>query len=199
MRRSYSRQARCSAQRCLGDGDRGRQPRARSRGPATAAPGLQRQPGRERQLGLRRELRELSYGRPCRTQRGAAARRQQLHEHLAQQIHQGFVRVHPVDDAADRREPQRGAIPCRHRVHPAGQRRARRRSGADGDDRGADRQHGDRRDPDRCRGRGAAGRTRRGARRTSGRARPQPVRRRAADAAARLRTRDRSASPSPAR
>ena len=40
-----------------------------------------------RTRGLRRELRELSPGRPRRTQRGAAAGRQQLHEHVANAIH----------------------------------------------------------------------------------------------------------------
>ena len=48
-----------------------------------------------------------------------------------------LLRVHPVDDAADGREPQRRAVPRGHRVHPAGERRAGWRAAADADDRRA--------------------------------------------------------------
>ena len=91
-------------------------------------------------LGLRRQLRKLPHGGSRRTQRSAAARRQQLHEHVAHPLDEGSLRVHPVDDAADRREPVGGAVSRGHRVHPAGQRRARGRGRVHGDDRGPDRQ-----------------------------------------------------------
>ena len=152
---------------------------------AAATAGLQRQPGGNRGDGVRGQLRQLPHGGSGRSQRGAATGGQQFSEHVAQSIHARTVRVHPVDDAADGREPVDGAVSLGDRLYPAGKRRGGRRGGADRDHRGADRQRRDRGDSDHRRsGRSAGGWARGSGGRTSGHAPEPAVRAPAADAAA---------------
>ena len=153
----------CSARRCSASRS-WPLPRPGRAGQQPPPPVFNAQPGRERRDGLRRELRELPHGRPRRPQRSAAARRQQLHEHLAQRDRRRIC------SSSSSRRCRRPARTCRAAQYLAVTAYILQANGAPAGEAaltattavpiGSDR---DRRDADRGRGRGAGRGTRRGA------------------------------------